>query len=1630
MANSIEQSINRLRELEKEINNLGTIVTSNTSNGLNFMKQFDGLYGSLDNIIRMIGLLNTNIRQFESTGDTNWVSGIDANVNGLITKFNELQPAINNVIKTVNDLQKAQTRLTNADVSSESLLERLGAKGLPVDGIREKLNGISNSVKSAFASDNIAQVLSYLSLYESEIRNLDRQINGIDNRERQANTAKENQIKSLIAETQRYVEVQRMQGNNITSNQQVAYYTQQIQKLKDLGATEEQILTIERLRGRASQEVSRQEVVASQQAIEAQKELRNKILSIVGALSSIAVTVTNVVKGIINVVKSSISLIEKGFKGVINTFVKIQTGVKGIISLFGNLGNRVKETGDSARNFSNTFGLIGNSATELRSKLLLVKGAFDSLFSNDLITRAKEVYSSIYSFKNIFTNDNTVAQSEAMTNTTINWAKEMERALGMNASGLIADLNELSGVLYGLGIDSKQFVDSMGNVTSQVSQASESVLVMSRYLSMMGAAGGDTKQVTDKLISGMKGMTASVDDLGLSVREAQMDDFLQSLKDDGTIPQTVGKFAQLNEEAKTYIRICSLMEQFSSKYDVTNIVEALNTLTGRINILNERVEALKTSIGEGLMRVLGYLAPYFITVIEAINRAFDRLFLGLEAGVNRVLQWLGYDYKINLKVDMDSNINDGLTDTFSKKLEDMQGSSNKAKDGVDGLTDSIEENQKAVEEAEKSIMGFDKVSSINTKKDKGADKTGSDFDWKSLWGNYNGMLDDLNKRIASIQGNYLDACAETTADLLNKFKSKIADTLKKWTGRDNLDLTFGFDKDKAISDVKGMISDIWSIIKTSGKFVITLGVKIADDMKIGLLVNDLLEVGKSATNLAKTMVNVLTPAFMDFYDEGGYKVAVWLGQSLDKALKGSRDELNRWSKWFEDHKFLFREFFGQLGADFGDWFDIVSSKLDQLQSYLGNTIVGMGAKIRNELARAMGGDSVTLELEDIINEMDFINNHPFLNNIINQTEEFIGLIGESIQYVNDLFMTSGQSVNSVIFREDHPELANLLDYLKLIKDTCSNLFGDLGLPEEQFKELHPIIGTILDLLTLATSTIKEFIRQLGSPLDENSAISTIGGHLANFVRDGLNPMIEDFNKFMSDEALPWLIEKLKEFSNWLDQNSDKIKDFFSKIGSVAWDVIKIGTETIAGLIDVIISHPEASAIIGGLVGAFVLLGKAMSSLSGVATLVNALGGLSALSGIGAMLGPIALVAGAIIGIGSALVYLFNTNEEFRAKVEEVWGKISEAFGRAKEKIWDNGLKPAFEGLGNVLQQLAPIFTMLVDVLGLQLVNAIDLLSTGIQGICLIFNDLCTAVSGVIDILKGLADIIIGVFTGDIDRIKEGVGLLVSGILDTFGGLVSGIADFGATIVKAVIEIIDNCTGGAISGIRENFDKIWTSIREKIQGLIDKVKSLLGIHSPSTVFRDIGKYLVLGLKEGILGSWKEITKTVSEKFTGIKDKVKDLFGIHSPSKWFEGIGGYMTDGLAIGLSDNTSALNEIATLRDSIQSEFNSINSEIKPDIGSIPSLSVDNLRENLSVGLNTDNDSVKVDLSNSIYEAIEEALENNRKEESKGETHIHLGEKGVNVYDKATMRSFADMINKYINSNKSNVANLDFNTSK
>lgn len=145
----------------------------------------------------------------------------------------------------------------------------------------------------------------------------------------------------------------------------------------------------------------------------------------------------------------------------------------------------------------------------------------------------------------------------------------------------------------------------------------------------------------------------------------------------------------------------------------------------------------------------------------------------------------------------------------------------------------------------------------------------------------------------------------------------------------------------------------------------------------------------------------------------------------------------------------------------------------------------------------------------------------------------------------------------------------------------------------------------------------------------------------------------------------------------------------------------------------------------------------------------------------------------------------------------------------------------------------------------------------------------------------------------VDRILENIGVVVQ---EKGPEMIEKFVGYAVEKLPQVIELGMKMVLAIVSGLANNFPQIVRSVLDMMATIIKTFVSSL----PDIV--DVGKQIVKGLWEGIkaMGSW--IKEKVSGFFGGIVDNVKGVLGIHSPSRVFAGIGENMALGLGEGWDD--------------------------------------------------------------------------------------------------------------------------------
>ena len=216
-----------------------------------------------------------------------------------------------------------------------------------------------------------------------------------------------------------------------------------------------------------------------------------------------------------------------------------------------------------------------------------------------------------------------------------------------------------------------------------------------------------------------------------------------------------------------------------------------------------------------------------------------------------------------------------------------------------------------------------------------------------------------------------------------------------------------------------------------------------------------------------------------------------------------------------------------------------------------------------------------------------------------------------------------------------------------------------------------------------------------------------------------------------------------------------------------------------------------------------------------------------------------------------------------------------------------------ENLGNLIDAALAIILALVD----GLVDATPKLIAAVPDV--ITNLVTAIIANMPKILEAGVEITMALADGLIKALPE----LIAAIPNLILGIVQGIIDNLPEIIMAGPKIIAALATGLIEAIPD----IVMVIPQLIRSIVDTFLSF--------DWGSIGKNIVDGIKNGFVNMWNSFKQTVENVFTGLVDGVKSFLGISSPSKVFAGIGGYMAEGLGQGFDK------EFSSVKRGIQSQL-------------------------------------------------------------------------------------------------------------
>lgn len=165
---------------------------------------------------------------------------------------------------------------------------------------------------------------------------------------------------------------------------------------------------------------------------------------------------------------------------------------------------------------------------------------------------------------------------------------------------------------------------------------------------------------------------------------------------------------------------------------------------------------------------------------------------------------------------------------------------------------------------------------------------------------------------------------------------------------------------------------------------------------------------------------------------------------------------------------------------------------------------------------------------------------------------------------------------------------------------------------------------------------------------------------------------------------------------------------------------------------------------------------------------------------------------------------------------------------------------------------------------------VGFLSPIINSIRNIISGVLNAISGVWrSVWGGISEFFGGIWRGMVGAVGNAVGAIGGAVGRIWGVVMGALSGAGSWLV----DVGHNIISGLIGGITGAFDWLKNTITSLGSSVVGWAKGVLGIHSPSKVFRnEVGKMIGLGLGDGIAASTGYVTDKMDDMITAATPKI--------------------------------------------------------------------------------------------------------------------------------------------------------------
>lgn len=741
--------------------------------------------------------------------------------------------------------------------------------------------------------------------------------------------------------------------------------------------------------------------------------------------------------------------------------------------------------------------------------------------------------------------------------------------------------------------------------------------------------------------------------------------------------------------------------------------------------------------------------------------------------------------------------------TLEGKLKSSQDEQKRLSDATNGLTTIFEKSGKSVDDfadliGKDVVEAFKKGEGTSAQMEEALQKVGEEMlgtggDAEKLNDRLEKLgdgvsLDELEKS-AKDSGEWVDKLGDE-AEETGKQVDEIGDSSVKIAGLDAAINLFGKLKD-AVGAAFGAISDAWSRVDEGQDIIVS---------KTGA-------VGQAAEEMGETFNRVYSkiPADAETVGNAIGEVSTQFGLQ-GEALEETSEKLIKYADI--------------NGTDVTNATQQARAAMDQF---------GLSGKDLNGVLDAVTktGQDTGVSVDRLFESVT--KGAPVLKNMGLSFEESVTLMGQfeqsgidstkSLSYLTKAQATAAKenkSLTEVLSEFTQTANSSASETEKL--NRASELFGTKGgalmLAAAEQGKLD--FENLASAATTTGGAVEATYHQMLDPADQfkvasqniDLALSSIGTN----VQTALAPAIQT------------LVGWIQKASEWFANLDPRIQVAATGIVSLALAIL--GILTVVGIVSTAIS--AATPVITAMGAA---LTAVKTAIAGFFTFVAS--------------NPIVLVITAII---AAAVLLIKNWDTVKAKAQEVWAKVTEAWNNLKQS------------LGEIVDAIKEKVSAVWDAVK----SKTEEIWNGIKDtISKIWDGIKTAVTNAIDTVKTKVSSVWDAIKTTTGNVWNGIKSTISSAWESIKGAVTNAINAVKSTVTNIWNAIKTTTGNVWNGIQTTITSVWNGIKSGVTSAINAVKSTV-----TNVWN--------GIKSTTTNVWNGIKSTITNVVNGIKNTVTNVF----------------------------------------------------------------------------------------------------------------------------------------------------------